>query len=340
MKWLRILLPLACLVARGAAAADDTPSFKVGSTIFADYTDQQLQSLTSFNVSRAYINVTGQLNHLIAFRITPDIARESGSGSSLSGSLDFRLKYAYGQFNLDDWTTKGSWVRFGVHQTPFIDDEETIYRYRFQGPTFVDREGYLVSSDTGVSAHYSLPGGLGDVHGGIYNGEGYNKPEVNREKAMQLRASVHPFAHHGIWSGLRISGFVDADHYAASAPRRRTILQATFESAKIRGGIDLLDAHDQASVNARDVTGRGWSVWAAPKLPGAWELLLRHDDLRPDTTAAQRRSRNIAGIAYWFPSLLKVTSAVMVDYDALTQRDYAPARPKDTRYGLKMQIIF
>ena len=60
----------------------------------------------AFNVSRTYINITGNISHRIAFRITPDITRETGTGSSLNGSYTFRLKYAFAQFNLDDWMTR------------------------------------------------------------------------------------------------------------------------------------------------------------------------------------------------------------------------------------------
>src|SRR3982751_5192520 len=73
--------------AAGYTPPDDTPSVKVGVTVFADYTVQQKPSvkdaagndvqLNSFNVSRSYINIAGNISHLIAFRITPDITRES-----------------------------------------------------------------------------------------------------------------------------------------------------------------------------------------------------------------------------------------------------------------------
>ena len=48
----------------------------------------------------------------------------------------------------------------------------------------------------------------------------------------------------------------------------------------------------------------------------------------------------VAGVAYWLPSAQKVTTAVLVDYDVLDQRNYAPARAKDTRYGVKALISF
>src|SRR3954453_2196557 len=70
-------------VAAGYTPPDDTPSIRVGATIFADYTIQQqptikdadgnLVTLNQFQVGRSYINVTGNISHSIAFRITPDI---------------------------------------------------------------------------------------------------------------------------------------------------------------------------------------------------------------------------------------------------------------------------
>ena len=196
--------------AAGYTPPDDTPTIKVGATIFADYTYQTTPDATDadgnsvdpnqFNVARAYINVTGNISHLLAFRITPDIVRQSGlvslaTGNSVtSDSLVYRLKYAYAQVNLDDWMTKGSWVRLGMQQTPWVDFEEQIYRYRFQGPIFMDRESYLSSSDVGVAFHTNFPKNFGDVMVGIYNGETYSRPEANDQKAFQIRGTLRPLA--------------------------------------------------------------------------------------------------------------------------------------------------
>src|SRR5262249_14726320 len=154
-------------------------------TLFTNYswqtdpkgTDANGNSITrnSFDVTRAYINITGQISHLIAFRITPDITRQSGivnNAQVTSDSLVYRIKYAFAQVNLDDWMTRGSWVRLGIQQTPWVDFDEGIYRYRFQGTTFVERQPLLTtfsSSDAGVSFHYNLPSNYGDVHLGVYN---------------------------------------------------------------------------------------------------------------------------------------------------------------------------
>src|SRR5437762_2369663 len=104
--------------AAGYTPPDDTPSIRVGITLFPSYTLQTEPKIAdvdgnsvkknAFDVTRSYINITGNISHIIAFRVTPDITRESGlltlgSGSTVSSdSLVFRIKYAYGQFNLDD----------------------------------------------------------------------------------------------------------------------------------------------------------------------------------------------------------------------------------------------
>ena len=57
-----------------AAKPDDTPSIRVGATMFADYTYTQSPEATDadgnnvqpaqFNVGRSYINVTGNISHI------------------------------------------------------------------------------------------------------------------------------------------------------------------------------------------------------------------------------------------------------------------------------------
>src|SRR5947209_7978783 len=296
MRVIRVVLPCLMLIVTAAAASaqvtpaasytppDDTPSIRVGAVIYADWSvqtnptvvdaDGNAISPNAFNVTRSYINVTGNVSHIVAFRITPDIVRESGlvtlgAGSSVSNdSLVFRLKYAYAQFNLDDWMTKGSWARLGIQQTPFIDYEETIYRYRFQGLTFTEREGFYNSADAGASFHYNFGSNYGDVHVGVYNGEGYAKPEVNDQKAIEVRGTVRPFAQSApLLRGLRLTGFYFGDHYIKNAERTRAVGQATYESKYLNAGFDAIKAHDQPSIARPDVEASGWSFSARPCRP-------------------------------------------------------------------------
>lgn len=338
--------------AAGYTPPDDTPSIKVGAMIYTDFTYQQTPTITDadgntvnpngFNVARSYINITGNISHLVAFRITPDIARETNAASSLSGSLAFRLKYGFFQVNLDDWMTKGSWVRLGIQQTPLLDYAEGIYRYRFQGTMFTEREGFYNSADAGVSFHYNLPSNYGDVHGGFYNGEGFSKAEVNDQKAFEVRGSVRPFARGApLWRGLRVTGFYFGDHFVKNAERTRAVGQVTYESTYVNGGFEAIDAKDRTSIAKADVEAKGWSFWATPKTAKGWEALLRYDHLQPDSRfAGQVRTRTIAGVAYWFPHQGNVSSALLFDYDGQRFNNVVPVQPKQTKVALHALINF
>src|SRR5262245_52653248 len=160
-----------------AAPADDTPSIKVGAVIFPDYTytldpattdaDGNSIHLNQFNVTRAFLDVTGRISRHIGFRVTPDVARETSSFSNIAGSVELRIMYAYAEFNFDDWMTPGSFARFGIQPTPWIDFADRVYRYRFQGTTFGEREGYLSPADAGASFRYAFGSEYGDLHVGV-----------------------------------------------------------------------------------------------------------------------------------------------------------------------------
>ena len=343
--------------AAGYAPADDTPSIRVGMTLFPAYTlqtdpkivdtDGRTVRKNAFDVGRAYLNITGNISHLVAFRITPDITRQGSlltlaNGSSVSSdSLVFRVKYAYAQFNLDDWMTRGSWARAGIQQTPWVDFEEGIYRYRFQGTVFAERIPLgttMTSADAGVSFHYNLPSNYGDVHVGLFNGENYQKVETNNQKAIELRATVRPFASMApLLRGVRGHFVYYDDHYASNDERKRLMANVTFEHTHINAGFDYLTAHDQASAVSSNVHSSGFSVWATPRLPeedgSAWEALLRYDHYTPNASTAfapasasprpsittldeQKQKRTILGLAYWFPHQGNVSTAILLDYDA------------------------
>jgi phosphate-selective porin O/P len=339
--------------AAGYTPPDDTPTVRVGATIFADYTYQSKPritdvdgndvSLNQFNVQRAYINVTGQISHLIAFRVTPDIARELNAASALNGSYVYRLKYAYAQFNLDDWMARGSWVRFGVQQTPWVDFMETVYRYRFQGTIFEDREGFLSSSDFGASFRYNFSGNYGDIHTGFYNGDNYNRAEPNDQKAWMTRATLRPLPAHALLRGLRVTGFYDYDHFVKDADRKRAIAAVTFEHPHINASFDYLWATDQPRASAPEADIRGWSFWVTPRQRGdnvGFEGLLRYDRLEPNTSTDAVRGRFIGGVAYWFPHQGTVTTVLLLNMEQVNNDDFVPGRPDERRYSLHMLVNF
>src|SRR5262245_18112016 len=343
--------------AAGYTPPDDTPRINLGMTLWPSYTLITEPNITdaagnsvnrsSFDVGRAYINITGQLSHIVAFRITPDITRQSGllslaAGNSVSNdSLVFRIKYAYGQFNLDDWMTRGSWVRLGIQQTPWVDFEEGIYRYRFQGTVFAERvplPTVMSSSDAGVSFHYNFNANYGDVHFGFYNGENYQRTETNNQKGFEFRGSVRPFASGmAVLRGLRAHLVYYNDAYVRDGERKRLMGNLTYEHKFLNAGFDYLDDDDHALPTTANIPANGYSIWATPRYPfengSSWEALIRYDHWTPNTTDAfappatspvpgstllsdQHQDRTIFGVAYWFPHQGNVSAAILVDYDA------------------------
>lgn len=351
---------LAAFVTPGAAAGQTPPptdpqSIRVGATIFYDYTfsnspkkadaDGNEVKQSAFDVKRTYININGTVSRLVSFRITPDIKRETGN-SSLNGSLSFRIKYAFAQFNLAEWLPSGSRIRVGIHQTPFIEAQEDVYRYRFQGTVFAERDGGLSSADAGVSFRTMLPSDYGDVQVGLYNGEGYTGAEANDQKSLQLRATVRPWpkAENGL-EGLRLIGFVMHDHYVRDAQRRRFIGSAMYEHERFSAGLDALAGSDQVRVIAPDVDTRGVSFFVNPYFDEkgrGLEGLFRFDHHRTSAQLDGRSNRLIVGGAYWFPHPGgPATAALLVNYEQVT---YSGAlfrtRPKEQRLGVHGLINF
>ena len=353
----------------GVAMAQTTPSaapvtgarsVTIGAQLFYDFTmnsapktkdaDGNTIATNAFSVTRAAVDVAGRVSDRVSFRITPDITRDTSTSSSSNGSLNFRLQYAYAQVDLtkpsDRW--KDTFLRLGIQQTPLIGFEEDVYRYRFQGTVFAEREGALTLSDAGVSFHAGFPSDYGDLHVGVYNGEGAFKAEPNNQKSLQVRGTVRPIAAStGAAHGLRLTGFFDSDHYLPNAARRRLATSVTFEHSHFNFGADYLKINDRTSVNASQIDGQGWSVFLTPFLHekgNGLEGLLRVDRFTPNQNLSGReRQRTIAGIAYWFPhSDPGTAAALLLDYEELKFSGFpaTPANATQQRIGVHGLIQF
>jgi len=322
--------------AAGAPGQNDAQDpIRVGAVIFYDFTYTKSPkstdafgntfSPTTFNVARTYINIQGNISHIVSFRITPDITRDTTTANATFGSLVFRIKYGFAQFSLDQWTNKfnNNFVRVGIQQTPYIDAQEAVYRYRFQGTVFLERDGSLPSADAGLTWHSNLPNGYGDFHLGVYNGEGYSRQEVNGQKAFQARGTVRPLPMGSEYlKGLRISGFVDRDSYFPNAPRNKALFGLWYEHRFVNAGFDYLSQTDQLTPAVAKVDSGGWSIFATPifkEKGNGPEALIRYDSFKPnksDATKDQTRQRTIVGFAYWFPHPGgNATAALLFDYE-------------------------
>ena len=164
--------------------------------------------------------------------------------------------------------THGSWVRFGIQQTPLVDYQEGIYRYRFQGHDVHRARGlpHLRRTPARRSTTTSATN-FGDIHVGIYNGEGYSKPEANDQQAFQIRGTVRPFATAPpVLRGLRFTGFYDNDDYMKNDEKKRALFADQFEHKYLNAGYDYLHTDGSAhGAGQDDHSSNGYSFWLTPK---------------------------------------------------------------------------
>ena len=248
-----------------APATDDYPIVQIGMVSYLQYAAEleNRDGLNAFDVTRAYLNINARVSPNVGFRFTPDVRRVTDG--SLAGTLTVRVKYAFAQF--DNLLNERSWVRFGLHQSPWLDFEEGINRYRVQGQMFAERDGLIPgSADFGASYFSPLPGGYGEVHAGLYNGEGYAHTDSNKYKSVQGRLTVRPVPNRGAASGLRLSAFYNLGAYAADRPRRLGIVMGSFEHAYLVATLQRLMATERPSAGTpRDIERNGWSMFVEPR---------------------------------------------------------------------------
>jgi hypothetical protein len=360
-----VLLTAVCLavVTRVAAAQvtpaagtppDDAPTIKIGSTIFTDYTHTQKPQAKDADGN----TISEQLQRLprlhqrdgqrLAHRRIPRHARylprDQSAAPPTQPCLPHQMRLCADQPRRLDAEGLGP----PGHSTDAIHRLPETLRYRFQGTVFVEREGYLTSSDAGVSFHTTFPRNYGDIHVGLYNGDGYARAEANDQKAVQIRGTLRPLPMNSALRGLRLTGFYDADHYVANAERTRAIFNAVFEYRFVNAGFDYLATNDQQSaapVAKADVRGRGWSIFVIPKFGRGFEGLVRYDHMRPDVENSLAggngvNKRTIAGLAYWFPHQGSVSSALLFDVENVTFSEFTTGKPAQQRLALHALIAF
>jgi hypothetical protein len=315
------------------------PIVTVGVLSYLQY-DAELKNrdgYNAFDVTRGYINITGDVAKNVRFRITPDLRRVSDG--SLAGSLVFRVKYAFAEF--DNLLGDKSWLRFGVHQTPWLDFEESINRYRVQGQMFAEREGLIPGSgDFGVGYLTPLPGNYGEINVGVYNGEGFTRAEANKFKSVQGRATFRPFPKAAIAKGLRLSGFYDAGWYDQGRPRRHGIVMASFEHTHFVGTAQGVAATERPTPLPVDAEPRGYSAFAEVRqgLQG-WAGLVRFDHFDPDRLTADNSDRRvIAGVAYWLT--WSKTRVGFVANDEDVRYDAGRHLPNENRFLFQTHVQF
>jgi hypothetical protein len=192
--------------------------FKFGTTIYGEWnnkTTDNAPSTNQFNLNRAYLTLTKDVNDWLGMNITADLFNSVDPNDSRDG-LQLRLKYAYANINLYGTTTQ-----IGMIPTPSDAYDSAIWPYRAQGQNLWDGLGIQSPSDLGISIQGPIGGYMdedylkyaakpfagkwGGYFIGVYNGPGYTTTEANNNKVISGLAYVRPLPMMPILKGLQLA---------------------------------------------------------------------------------------------------------------------------------------
>jgi hypothetical protein len=311
-----------------------------------------------FAIKRGYFRFTKGFLPWFDGHITFDVTQSSVKDSSLSDSVQVRLKYLYGRFKLPDvgFLTKPD-IEVGLVHMPWLDFEEHTNLYRLQDTMFVERNGILNSADFGitftsllggempddykknVNSHYA--GRYGSFQAGIYNGGGYHASEKNENKVLEGRLTVRPLP--DIVPGLQLTyfGTTGKGNTDADPDWTTNLAFGSFESEPV-----VLTGQyywGKGQQNGSDETEKkGYSFFTEVKLYNMikdsinkFSVIGRYDHFDPDKdTSDNENNRFVAGLAYYLDKPHK--NMVLLDYDTVNYKQ--SDKKDDKRIQLTLQV--
>ena len=268
-------------------------TFGVVSFLQYDYELHERDGYNAFDVTRGYLDVTGRLSDRMKVRFTTNV--RPTTDASLDANLTARLEYAYLEAK---WTDDRTFM-FGMQPTPWLTFEESINRYRVQGTMLAEREELIPGpSDLGAGLVYRRKSF--EAHGGVYNGEGYGRAELDKFKSVQARATATVYTFNAGQSRVRLSGFYSYGWYAEDRPRNVGIVMASVESKHAVATAQYLSATDNPFV-VTDLERQGFSIFGEGRMgETGWAGLGRVDFFNPDANRENDNERRyIVGGAHW-----------------------------------------
>jgi hypothetical protein len=257
------------------------------------YELHERDNYNAFEVTRGYLDVTGRLSDRMKVRFTTNV--RPTTDASLDANLTARLEYAYLEAA---WTPNRTFM-FGMQPTPWLTFEESINRYRVQGPMFVEREE-LIPGPSDLGAGLVFKRRSFEIHGGVYNGEGYGRAELDKFKSVQGRGTVTVYANADATSRARVTGFYSYGWYAEDRPRNVGVVMASYESKFVVATAQYMSATDNPFV-VTDVERQGMSFFGEARMgQTGWAGIGRVDLFNPDASReGDNERRYIFGGAHW-----------------------------------------
>lgn len=300
-----------------------------------------------FDLERAYLTFRMPAGDRASIRVTGDVFQQTSSANdAYYKGWVLRAKYAYLQYDFLKAATSANWAavaRIGLVHTAFIDYEENFWP-RWLSQTPVERAGYFSSADAGVAGIVTLPYKYGELYAAITNGPGYTSREIDRFKDYQARLSITPLAGSDIallrtfsvagwvYRGTIASKFVNGGTgqvgpVSAGLDRNRYGVFAGIRDPRLTIGLDYAQRSDGGETGANsllsprirvDSTGRLLSAYTVikpflmvdPVIQIPLGLVLRYDDVKPNTSGDLRYHTFIGGVTYD----LSNKSAISLDY--------------------------
>lgn len=325
------------LLARSALLAQaqpGQPAVVVGGVVYAQYLYQlgdTANHLNNFDVTRAYLNVTGRFAEGLATRVTADVYRNA------DGSTAYRLKYAYAAY-----TPGGSPLTFklGLIHTALLDWEEALWDYRMQGTMPMERGGYVSSADFGAGVDGRWGGERVHFQLAMVNGENYNQTPGDRWKDYQGRVSVR-LAESDDASrvgGLRLTGYAQLGKPTTGGTRNRFLGMVSYKANRATLAAEAGFTRTAVGTGAPTVPGRILAGYGVFRLaPSRAALVGRVDLSDPNTGVADDgTTRLIAGVSYQLTPNLRL----LADLDHLIYQGTPTAAQYATRSQGLAQVQF
>jgi hypothetical protein len=303
----------AMLPVRGWAADDPAtakpaekpqPTVKVSGVIYPFWMIDLSEGKDNFNqfgIDRAYFRADAKITDAISARITLDGTRGAVTDITLPDDSTVSVGDArYFVFVKHAWlgwkASDAIDIRAGIIDTPMVPFVEGYQGLRWTGKVLLDDEGLESSADIGVSIAGKHGKGLFSWMAGVYNGEGFSKPEVGSGKSVQARATLDPLAGGGKKISLPISGFIDENVHEGDVDPRTTFAgDVGFKHP------NLMASAEVAGFAQGDASGLGESVTLAPGVPDVGYVVARLDHYDPDSGTDQDDLLKVwAGVAHDF----------------------------------------
>lgn len=306
----------------------DYPKISPFLTVFAHYEVQLEEARDDFNaveLTRAYFGSFFDFDPHWRARLTLDGVRDSNDPLA-DREFEVFVKHSWLEYKglAEEGYFKNASVTFGLVDLPWVPWEEALWGYRFQGEVFVNREGYLTSTDLGIHFKNKLPEELGDYGVMVHNGEGFRRAEGSKHKSADFRVTLTPFGK-AVW----LTGFAEYGQYAKDEPRIRYIAHLAWRTEEVVLAGEILRARDPAGRMAArqpslaalsaldDQWAEGWSLYGVLQgktlgLPEQIAFIARYDWLNPsEEISRDSHYRYITGVS--FRPIKNVT--LLLDWD-------------------------